>query len=142
MSTVTQVSLAKTAAAAAGCFEVAMTPGPERPAQARRMIAAHAKLWRLPDMTTDSAMLVSSELVTNAVVHGKGSVGLRVTLDDGELRIEVSDESSVEPQLKTAADDDLSGRGLLLVAMTAGDWGVINNGRTVWAVLPVKGGGR
>ncbi|MFF0481946.1 ATP-binding protein [Streptomyces sp. NPDC004435] len=141
MSTLTQVSLTKTAVAA-GRFEVAMTPGLGRPAQARRMIAAHARLWRLPDVATDSAMLIASELVTNAVVHGRGSVGLRVALADGELRIEVSDESSVEPRLKTAADDDLSGRGLFLVAVTARDWGVINNGRTVWAVLPVKGGGR
>lgn len=140
MSALAHVSLTKPAAA--GRFEVVMTPDDGRPAQARRMIAAHARLWRLPEAITDSARLVASELVTNAVVHGKGNIGLRVGLDDGELRIEVSDESPVEPQLKNAADDDLSGRGLFLVAVTARDWGVSNNGHTVWAVLTVRDGGR
>jgi anti-sigma regulatory factor (Ser/Thr protein kinase) len=87
------------------------------------------------------AILVTSELFTNAVLHGSGRVDLYVTLDPEALRIAVVDDGRRTPERwpKAGATPTLGGRGLRIVDALASTWG--NNfdptGRTrVWAEMP------
>ncbi|MFB8016951.1 ATP-binding protein [Streptomyces rubiginosohelvolus] len=109
-------------------------------AKARHATGDSMKRWGLPASLSEDARLIVSELVTNAIVHGRGRVALRLLHRDGVLRIEVSDESSTPPQMRTASDDDVHGRGLFLVDALAHDWGISNDGRTTWAALLASGG--
>ncbi|MFF1678433.1 ATP-binding protein [Streptomyces sp. NPDC058256] len=84
----------------------------------------------------DTALLVVSELFTNAIEHGEGQpVGLRVMHLAGELHIAVSDGNPTPAKLQTAGVDDESGRGLLLVSAVSKEWGVSDDGMTTWCVL-------
>ncbi|MEU4028073.1 ATP-binding protein [Streptomyces anulatus] len=87
----------------------------------------------LPASLVDDAMLTVSELVTNAIQHGGGEVGLRVSVVENEVLISVTDESSKRAELKHAALGDVSGRGLLLVEAVAHSWG--SNGEETWCIL-------
>jgi len=85
------------------------------------------------------ALLLASELVTNAIRHGKGIVEVAVKKLSGRLCVEVSDEGP--PGRLAARNPDsgqTGGRGLLLVERLAADWGVTpsrRGGKTVWFTL-------
>lgn len=118
-------------------FEVAMAPDRVHVAQIRRIAVAHMRLWDVPGPQAQDVRLVASELVTNSVEHGRGTVVLRMWLAGGQLHVEVTDESPVRAQLQDADDEDLSGRGLFLVASLADAWGVSTDGYTTWATFNV-----
>ncbi|HEX7354345.1 MAG TPA: ATP-binding protein [Mycobacteriales bacterium] len=82
----------------------------------------------------DSAVLLTSEVVTNAVIHGRSEARLRVIVDAGHVRVEVGDDNSRHPVVQPADDDALDGRGLHLLAVLASAWGVRDDaiGKTVW----------
>ncbi|MGH9192033.1 MAG: ATP-binding protein [Acidimicrobiales bacterium] len=89
----------------------------------------------------DSALLVTSELFTNAVMHGSGRIDIYVTLNTEALRIAVVDDGRRAPERwhEQAATTNPGGRGLRIVDALASTWG--NNldptGRTrVWAEMP------
>ncbi len=86
---------------------------------------------------TDTAQLLTSELVTNAVIHGRSPVTVTTVLDDGLLRVEVSDDNSRHPEMRLTDDRALDGRGLHIVALLAARWGVTDQplGKTVWFEL-------
>lgn len=116
-------------------------PAPRSVARARRFLACHLGAWGLAGIT-DSAELIVSELVTNALNHACPPYGhLIVTrferLASG-VRIEVHDANVAEPKRREAGADAESGRGLALVdALTGGRWGVSDRngpGKIVWAV--------
>ncbi len=88
----------------------------------------------------DVAELLSSELVTNAVVHAGSSVELEAAYDDAsELRIDVYDRSpdEVDRSPQPPADGAEGGRGLAIVARLACRWGVdpCSPGKRVWFTL-------
>jgi anti-sigma regulatory factor (Ser/Thr protein kinase) len=89
---------------------------------------------------TNTAQLLTSELVANAVQHGTGEIELRVTTRDGELHVEVADESPDEPRLLEASPDHSKGRGIMIVDAFSSSWGVTpfegRPGKAVWFVLP------
>ena len=87
-------------------------------------------------LVLDNALLVVSELVTNAIKHGQGQpVGLRIAhLADG-LHIAVSDGNPTPARLRAADVDDENGRGLLLVSAVSKAWGVSIDGTTTWCLL-------
>ncbi|UIX34510.1 ATP-binding protein [Streptomyces sp. GQFP] len=64
-------------------------------------------------------------------------MGLRIQYPDGELRIEVTDDNPTPATLRPADDEDLSGRGLFLIAVLSREWGVSDDGRTTWCVFRV-----
>lgn len=88
------------------------------------------------------AVLLVSELVTNAVCHGRvlnREFEVVVTvLADGDCFIEVSDESPTRPEPWEAGPLEESGRGLALLDALAEAWGVWQrgwHGKTVWALV-------
>ncbi|KUN90387.1 hypothetical protein AQJ66_00700 [Streptomyces bungoensis] len=89
------------------------------------------------ERTADDALLLLSEVLTNAVQHAQGPLGVHMCRTDTALTVEVSDRSLHLPQPRLAAEDDESGRGLLLVRALADDWGVrpTDDGKTTWFSL-------
>ena len=90
----------------------------------------------------EAAALVLSELMTNALRHGRptqaNGIQTRFTPVDGGVRIEVYDTGPVRPEARNAAADDEDGRGLALVnALTGGRWGAQGDahGKAVWAYI-------
>ncbi|MCW2496470.1 ATP-binding protein [Jatrophihabitans sp.] len=120
---------------------VKLTEGLRAPARARAWIAE--QIGDVPAQLLDDALLIASELVTNAVRYGRPEVVLGLLpLDDG-IRIEVSDSGETMPRMSAEppSQDRLGGRGLVIVASTAADWGVAPHdpppGKTVWVQLVV-----
>jgi anti-sigma regulatory factor (Ser/Thr protein kinase) len=92
-----------------------------------------------PDEAIDAAVLCTSELATNALLHGEGPIG--VTLDIGaRARIQVHDSNDRPPVRRDASPEDDAGRGLLLVSMFADDWGFDADGagKTVWFEIDLR----
>ena len=106
--------------------------------EARRAVTSWALARGLgPDV--DDLELITSELVANAASHGQGQVTLEVE-DTGELiRLRVTDSGAIPPEPRDALPDDDSGRGLLIVAALASNWGsrVTTSLTEVWAELRV-----
>lgn len=76
----------------------------------------------------DDMMLVTSELVTNAVLHGRGPIELSVALDDDIAEVTVTDTGGGHPRLRPGDDAAEHGRGLVLVDALVDDWGVRHAG--------------
>jgi anti-sigma regulatory factor (Ser/Thr protein kinase) len=93
--------------------------------------------WMLLDEVVDTATLVASELATNALVHGRGRVELRLRLTRDRLVLESVDFGQHMPRRRRAGDMDEGGRGLHLVAELADRWGfrATDEGKVVWAEL-------
>ncbi|MGR3872686.1 ATP-binding protein [Streptomyces graminifolii] len=106
------------------------------PGRARVIVRAGLRYWGWPGLIESADVLVT-ELVTNALEHGLGDVGLRVYLTDTHLLIEVRDGSHQLPVLRKAAPDDENGRGLFLVRAISDAWGVSSDGMTTWCSLPL-----
>ncbi len=85
----------------------------------------------------DRMQLLTSELVTNAVVHAGSDIEVRVEVDDTDVWLKVSDDSPARPNHSPATATKTCGRGLVLVAAVADEWGVADVvggcGKTVWA---------
>jgi hypothetical protein len=120
-------------------FELAAHPG--SPAQARRLTRARLNGWSVCEDTCDTAALVVSELVTNAIVH-TASEHIVCELHDGVelVRIAVRDEGCApgEPHPLAARPEEEHGRGLLLVDALCHAWGAHEQGSglVVWVDLP------
>ena len=92
----------------------------------------------------DIALLLTSELVTNAILHTGTPVHLGVTVDDARTCVSVGDRWPDSPTLspRPPSPDRPGGRGLALVAGLAADWGTATytGGKTVWFVVNTAGG--
>ncbi|GGS96987.1 hypothetical protein GCM10010156_63960 [Planobispora rosea] len=101
---------------------------------ARRFARDTLTGWGLGGTLVDTTELVVSELVTNAVLHGEGPLGLRL-LRGQRLVCEVSDRSPAVPIMLEVTGTDDSGRGLRLVNRVARRWGFrqTQEGKIVWA---------
>ena len=126
----------------AASFELPSTPGAAH--QARHTVRELLKTWQVtdPDVRYD-ILLLTSELVTNAVRHGGERVMLHASVAQTKFEVVVEDGSPVlpEPPLHAVEDGELasraeSGRGLVIVAAVAAAWGVdelSTGGKRVWA---------
>lgn len=104
---------------------------------ARRFTSRICGQAGIPGDLCDSAVLLTSEVVTNAVIHGRSEARLRVIVDDEHVRVEVGDDNSRHPVLQPEDRNALDGRGLRLLDVVASDWGVRDEkiGKTVWFEL-------
>jgi anti-sigma regulatory factor (Ser/Thr protein kinase) len=111
-------------------------PHPENVRHARRIARTALAAWGADDLV-DSAEMLVSELVTNAMRYGCGPVDLTLALTGDCLRIAVADEGPCLPVPRTACDDAQSGRGLMIVEMLADSWevSVRLTGKTVSCTL-------
>jgi anti-sigma regulatory factor (Ser/Thr protein kinase) len=105
--------------------------------EGRRFVADALRGWRVPEETVEFAVLITSELVANAVNHAPPPGHLRVRLDGDLVRIEVSDAGEREPRMVSPGQAVAGGRGLLLVDRLATRWGwdVLPPGKVVWCEL-------
>jgi hypothetical protein len=102
---------------------VLLATGPAAAAAARRHVRAAITAWDIP-VDVDVAVLLTSELVTNAVRHEAGdTVLLTIACICGQLRVDVHDTSCSLPMPIEAPADAEAGRGLMLVATLSTDWG-------------------
>lgn len=117
----------------------AFPPDPQSVAAARRFVS-HVLAACGCEGSEDIAVLLVSELVTNAIRHAGGSrCDLTLHLSDGVLRVEVRDESPRPPARRAPGPDDTSGRGLVLIDSLAAQWGTQpgpGRGKVVWFELP------
>jgi anti-sigma regulatory factor (Ser/Thr protein kinase) len=112
--------------------------------QARRLVRGTLAEWGL-DGYIDHTVLISSELVTNALRHGAGIISIRLYRARRGLRIEVHDHGAGRPVRRHAGIADESGRGLRvidgLITMYNGQRGCTDDqtgpGKTVYVVLPI-----
>jgi anti-sigma regulatory factor (Ser/Thr protein kinase) len=114
----------------------------QAPRLARQVAREALSSWRLTHLT-DTAVLLISELVTNAVLHARtGGSGLVLELEvhGAWLRIEVHDRDLRGPQPRTPAALDESGFGFVLVDSLADKWGVRETaaGKAVWVELDTR----
>jgi anti-sigma regulatory factor (Ser/Thr protein kinase) len=84
----------------------------------------------------DDALLLTSELVTNSVLHGGPPLVVAVDCDGERLQVRVRDGSLAVPSPHEAEQTDESGRGLALVAALSDEWGIDPkpDGKYVWFV--------
>ena len=113
------------------------TVEPELPAVARARKAVRSTLsdWGLSQLE-ETAELLASELVTNALLYSNGPISVRL-LRDNALLCEVYDASDEVPLLRAADHDDDGGRGLHLVKALSQRWGTrrTSGGKSVWFEL-------
>ncbi|WP_121749033.1 ATP-binding protein [Streptomyces sp. E2N166] len=125
-----------------GCAEWVFPAAPDAVRTARSLVRRTLHGWDL-DSVGDIAALLVSELVTNALRHATGPIGVRLVRHpagpDGMLLVEVSDPLPDPPRERVARPGDEDGRGLQLVASSAHRWGTRPGevGKTVWFELTV-----
>jgi anti-sigma regulatory factor (Ser/Thr protein kinase) len=103
---------------------------------ARAFVIEHiCHTHRLPPV--EDAILLTSEAITNAVIHGAPPIELAIDCTGSASEIRVSDGSTHVPQPKDPADDDVHGRGLVLIDVLSDAWGVdtVEPGKQVWFLL-------
>jgi anti-sigma regulatory factor (Ser/Thr protein kinase) len=117
---------------------IGLEPAPEAAGNARRFVIQFCQAADLPVDISETAALLTSELVTNAVLHGHAHATIRVQQPPSRLRVSVqnrylepADGSGERPPEAT------NGRGLRIIAALAADWGIDSgeDGKTVWFEL-------
>ncbi len=128
---------------------VRLGTGPAAAGKARHQVRAAICAWDVP-VDPDVAVLLTSELVTNAIRHeASGTVTLAITCSCRQLRVDVFDTCCFLPVVVDAAAEAETGRGLMLVATLSADWGFyrVPAGKAVYFTLAfaphlAEGGGR
>lgn len=122
--------------------------GPRAPGRARALLREQCDGWNVAGAAADTAELLLSELVTNAVRHAHAphgrDIGVRLARYGDVVRVEVSDAGpAVTLAPRAAGESDERGRGLAIVAALAVRWGQCPRahgiGKSVWAEIPVRG---
>lgn len=117
---------------------------PRSPRRARDFVQATLHSWGLVTVL-DDAKLLTSELVTNAVLHARTQVTLTVTSDDERdvVRVSVSDQSPVVPRRRRYSSLATTGRGLNMVDDASQAHGVEPSaaGKAVWFEIGVSSAG-
>ena len=119
-----------------------LTPESGSAAMARRFAVDACHRWQVSEDGLHTVRLVVSELVTNAVLHARTDMELRVSLVDHLVRIDVLDHLATGVRVADTAEGPLltHGRGLRLVRGLTADFGVEprEDGKLVWATIRVE----
>jgi PAS domain S-box-containing protein len=113
-----------------------LAPHPTSPSAARRHVTQVLEASPLAELV-DTASLLVSEVVTNAVLHAATDIELSCIIEQGSLCVEVRDRSTVAPTPRHFDAGAMTGRGLGMVELLADEWGVDTDrrGKTVWFLL-------
>ncbi len=117
-------------------FHVHLQPVPHDVGRARSFVREHAPV--LSDDACEVLMLLTSELVTNAVLHARTEIELGITVADHSVLVTVHDEDLARPEQRPY-DGREGGWGLGLVAALAERSDMTHHageGKTAWFVLP------
>ena len=102
----------------------------------RRAVSQVLAHWGVAAEIVSDAVLVVSELVTNAVLHAPGSAALTLdlALAAGVLRVALSDSNPAPPRRRTPSRQDEGGRGIGILDTLASRWGVADRpgGKALW----------
>src|SRR5438094_10607072 len=93
-----------------------LPPEPSSAGMARRFVASSLDAG---DEVGELAVLLVSELASNAVLHARTAFELRVRIDNRRLRVEIRDDNPALPTLKDYVAESITGRGLHMVAASA-----------------------
>lgn len=120
--------------------EKAMEPEPESVPSARRFVLDLG--WADDEKTREQLGALTSELVTNAVLHARTPFTLKVSVMANRIRVAVTDGSKARPTLKQHEKTSPTGRGLRIIESIADRWGVdpARSGKTVWFELDRRTG--
>ena len=122
--------------------QVELPPRPDSAAVARRFVAG--ALEATDDEQREIAVLLTSELVTNALLYAQSPITVRVVQRGSTYRVGVRDDASTDVRPRKVGIDATSGRGLSLVQQLSATWGVDHadgSGKEVWFELPRADGG-
>jgi anti-sigma regulatory factor (Ser/Thr protein kinase) len=122
---------------AAAPYAASFPDGPEAASAVRRWIRQSSR--GLDRLLREDIVLLATELVTNAVRHGRGEVAVRLWPGPDVVRVEVSDANPHRPEPGGYDLDAEDGRGLLIVGALSSRWGTAplpgGAGKTVWFEL-------
>jgi anti-sigma regulatory factor (Ser/Thr protein kinase) len=116
---------------------ISLSPHPTGALAARQFVEGTLRRWGRGDLI-ETAALLSSELVTNVIVHARSDMIVGLDLDDHRLRVTVSDGSDQPPRYRDRLPAlGERGRGLQVVDALATSWGVNEGirGKSVWFEL-------
>lgn len=118
-------------------LELELDRNPEAPSVARAAIVGFCEDKDVSSHATATLMLLTSEIVTNAVVHPdaepEATLGFSARMDGDFIRIEVTDQGSGFTPKPRDPDQIGGGYGLYLLEAEANRWGVNTQARTtVW----------
>jgi anti-sigma regulatory factor (Ser/Thr protein kinase) len=111
-----------------------LDPQPSAVRKARAFVAKYCEAHGYPSDVCETAVLLTSEAVTNAFTHGRSEARIAVAQVGDGLRIEVGDDNSRHPERASADVDALNGRGMTILELLATRWGIRDEayGKTVW----------
>lgn len=123
------------------CLSVALEQEPVAAFAGRRAMARTLRALRMSEDLVEDVLLVTSELITNAVEHGAGPTRLELDQGGDRLVVRVQDGGGGVPVLRAPVPKEAHGRGLLLVNALASDWGCVeqDQGKYVWAEFSLSG---
>jgi anti-sigma regulatory factor (Ser/Thr protein kinase) len=102
-------------------YGASFPPVPASVSAARSRVRGCLRSQGLDDLADDAALL-TSELVTNAVIHARSSIDLELSIGDGHIHISVVDHGAGTPRIREP-DHAGGGQGLRLVDSIADRWG-------------------
>jgi anti-sigma regulatory factor (Ser/Thr protein kinase) len=117
--------------------ELSLGADARSPGAARRFLSSTLVSWGKTEYSDDGALLLS-ELVTNATLHARTQIVVRIELKSEALHIAVTDSSPRQPAVRHYSEQSTTGRGLGLVSALARNWGVEQGSggtKTVWAEI-------
>jgi PAS domain S-box-containing protein len=118
-----------------------LPPEQEAVAASRRLVATTLRQWEIPRGVIDDVVLLTSELVTNAIIHGRPPIELRLRRMGSDLLLEVIDSATLLPRKRQPTPDDEHGRGLQIVELLADRWGTraTERGKSMWCITTIQG---
>ncbi|MGP3999351.1 ATP-binding protein [Streptomyces sp. 8N706] len=120
-----------------------LRPDPAEVGGIRRAVRTALAAWGCPPSAVDDTVLLTGELVGNAVTHGPDELITVNLLHVGNrLLLEVTDGSPARPAVRQAHPDDERGRGMCLVQVIASAWGARRDSyrrKTTWCTLALDG---
>lgn len=122
---------------------VTLPPAPDSARQARRFVADVLSVAGVDADRRDTAVLLTSELVTNGIVHALTDLQVIVEATESWVRVEVVDGNPNLPRRRDYDDEAVTGRGLEMLELLADDLGMqplADEGKRVWFRLGAAAG--